>query len=394
MSTSVSDMLIEAKALSVSGDLEGAIRIHCSVIDIDSNNATSWYCLGVLYFETGLLGKSIEAFENSDRIYPNHPPTLANLAYLLEKEDPESASDYANAAMINIEDDEKLESISKHPKSSELEDRVFVEARQIEKKNTQDDDFSALVDFSERTPIDEARELTSTGQHSRAVAIWKGILEDSPNSPEVWRGLGEALQQAGYDDRAKQCMDRAKAIENEKQINELPEKNTDNERSIQSLAKVAEEAISRNLDNSNDGDLEDAIGWYNMGINLLNEGKNDEAISSFDKAIGGSPISAIDLKVKSQNGRGNALYNSGRFPESIVAYHTAIGLDPKSVSGRTLYNMGSSYAAVEMFDDAIKCFSQALERGLDKSDAELCEKQISRCRLLSREQSKRQKRVT
>ena len=100
----------------------------------------------------------------------------------------------------------------------------------------------------------------------------------------------------------------------------------------------------------------------------------------------------IELKVKAQNGRGNALYNSGRYPESVVAYHTAIGMDPNSVSGRTLFNMGSSYAAVEMFDDAIKCFTQALERGLDKQDSELCEKQISRCRLLSREQAKRQSR--
>ena len=140
------------------------------------------------------------------------------------------------------------------------------------------------------------------------------------------------------------------------------------------------------------GSLDDSLGWYNMGINLLNEGKNDEALSSFEKAIGGCPSSEVELRVKAQNGRGNALYNEGRYPESIVAYHTAIGLDPKSVSGRTLFNMGSSYAAVEMFDDAIKCFSQSLERGLDKSEAELCEKQISRCRVLAREQAKRQAR--
>ena len=140
------------------------------------------------------------------------------------------------------------------------------------------------------------------------------------------------------------------------------------------------------------GNLDDSLGWYNMGINLLNEGKHEEALSSFEKAIGGCPSSEVDLRVKAQNGRGNALYNQGRYPESIVAYHTAIGLDAHSVSGRTLFNMGSSYAAVEMFDDAIKCFSQSLERGLDESEAELCEKQISRCRVLAREQAKRQSR--
>tara|TARA_Y100001980_G_C14424774_1_gene214817 strand:- start:384 stop:776 length:393 start_codon:yes stop_codon:yes gene_type:complete len=127
-----------------------------------------------------------------------------------------------------------------------------------------------------------------------------------------------------------------------------------------------------------------------MAINLLNEGKNEEAISTFEKSIGGCPSSEVELKVKAHNGRGNALYNSGRYSESVIAYHTAISLDPQNVSAKTLFNMGSSYAAVEMFNDAIKCFTQSLERGLDKEQSELCEKQISRCRLLSREQSKRQ----
>ena len=161
----------------------------------------------------------------------------------------------------------------------------------------------------------------------------------------------------------------------------------------EALILAVEEVQSAETETDSRGDLDDAVSWYNMGINLLGEGKNDEALSSFEKAIGGCPPSEIELKVKAQNGRGNALYNSGRFSESVVAYHTAIGMDPQSVSGRTLFNMGSSYAAVEMFDDAIKCFTQAIERGLEKQESELCEKQISRCRLLSREQAKRQSRA-
>ena len=164
--------------------------------------------------------------------------------------------------------------------------------------------------------------------------------------------------------------------------------------SAEALLQAAQDYQTIDHDLPDRGDLEESLGWYNMGINLMSEGKNDEAISSFEKAIGGSPADELDFIVKAHNGRGNALYNSGRFPESIVAYHTAISIDPNSVSGRTLFNMGSSYAAVEMFDDAVKCFSQALERGLDKDEVELCEKHISRCRMLSREQAKRQSRIS
>ena len=109
MGTSITQMLNDAEALCSNGDFEDAISKYRSVIDIDPENATSWYCLGVLYHRIGSNAKSVEAFEKSDRIYPNHPPTLANLAYLLEKKDPGSASEYANAAMVHIDDDEKLQ---------------------------------------------------------------------------------------------------------------------------------------------------------------------------------------------------------------------------------------------------------------------------------------------
>ena len=164
-------------------------------------------------------------------------------------------------------------------------------------------------------------------------------------------------------------MKRADQIESDSIVEPELEISTDNQDVVDDdeLLLIAADEVRSIPVVEERGSLDDSLGWYNMGINLLNEGKNDEALSSFEKAIGGCPSSEVELRVKAQNGRGNALYNEGRYPESIIAYHTAIGLDPKSVSGRTLFNMGSSYAAVEMFDDAIKCFSQSLERGLDES---------------------------
>jgi tetratricopeptide (TPR) repeat protein len=389
MGTSLVETLMEADALSKSGNDSEAIESYLSAIRINSDHATAWYCLGVLYARIGLTEKSVEAFEQSDKIFPNHPPTLANLAYLLSDLNPKDASEYARSAMVSISDNEKLSSIAEYSEPADKPEKIFVEARQVEEDSPPiNQDFTLEENIGR---FDEARSLTSTGDHSRAVSIWKALLEDSPNSSEVWRGLGEALRAAGYDDRANQCLKRAASIESETLENTIGVDDSDDD-STDALILAVEEVRSNAPEVSERGDLDEAVGWYNMGINLLSEGKNNEAISSFEKAIGGCPPTEIELKVKAQNGRGNALYNSGRYPESIVAYHTAIGIDPNSVSGRTLFNMGSSYAAVEMFDDAIKCFTQSLERGLDKQDSELCEKQISRCRLLSREQAKRQSR--
>ena len=381
--------------LTKSGDYSTAILTYLDALRMDENNATAWFCLGVLYSKTGSSKDAVEAFEKCDEKYPDHPPTLANLAYLLEESEPERASNFAKRALPHLEQDEKLNNIASISKPEETQELVFIESQPInEDPADQILDMGISPDSVESSRQEEARALSSSGDHSTAVSIWKDLLEQTPDSPEVWRGLGEALSSAGYEDRAVQCMKRADQIESDTNEQSEPEISTgihDDVDDDELLLIAADEVRSAPVVEER-GSLDDSLGWYNMGINLLNEGKNDEALSSFEKAIGGCPSSEVELRVKAQNGRGNALYNEGRYPESIVAYHTAIGLDPKSVSGRTLFNMGSSYAAVEMFDDAIKCFSQSLERGLDESEAELCEKQISRCRVLAREQAKRQAR--
>ena len=381
--------------LTNSGDYSTAILTYLDALRMDENNATAWFCLGVLYSKTGSSKDAVEAFEKCDEKYPDHPPTLANLAYLLEESEPERASNFAKRALPHLEQDEKLNNIASISKPEETQELVFIESQPInEDPADQILDMGNSPDSVESSIQEEARALSSSGDHSTAVSIWKDLLEQTPDSPEVWRGLGEALSSAGYEDRAVQCMKRADQIESDTNEQSEPEISTgihDDVDDDELLLIAADEVRSAPVVEER-GSLDDSLGWYNMGINLLNEGKNDEALSSFEKAIGGCPSSEVELRVKAQNGRGNALYNEGRYPESIVAYHTAIGLDPKAVSGRTLFNMGSSYAAVEMFDDAIKCFSQSLERGLDESEAELCEKQISRCRVLAREQAKRQAR--
>lgn len=390
MGTSLEESIDLASKLAKSGDDSEAIKSYLAALDIDSENATAWYCLGVLYARNNSLDKAIESFEKSDSIVPNHPATVANLAYLLAESDPSAASEYAKSAILTISNDATLTSLAEYNEKPE-ERKIFVEARQIEDIEPQNQSPNEILNQDSANSFEEARSLTKSGDHTGAVAIWKGLLEDSSDSPEVWRGLGEALLSAGYDERANQCFKRADGIESSTRP-EIPVVESPEDDPAEALLLAVDDLQSEEGEPVSRGDLDEAVSWYNMGINLLGEGKNDEALSTFEKAIGACPQSEIEMKVKAQNGRGNALYNSERYSESVVAYHTAIGMDPHSVSGRTLFNMGSSYAAVEMFNDAIKCFNQALERGLEKQESELCQKQISRCRILSREQAKRQSR--
>ena len=160
----------DAANLARSGNDSEAIDSYLSVLEIDSENATAWYCLGVLYARTNNLEKAVRAFEKSDMIMPNHPPTVANLAYLLAESDPLGASKYARSAIVTISDDDTLSSIAEYSEPSEQK-RVFIEARQIDDTDGQNENL-ATYQNSESTPnsYEEARTLTTVGDHSGATS--------------------------------------------------------------------------------------------------------------------------------------------------------------------------------------------------------------------------------
>ncbi len=89
------------------------------------------------------------------------------------------------------------------------------------------------------------------------------------------------------------------------------------------------------------------------------------------------------------NGRGNAFYFLENYPACVESYHQAMLIRPEDVRGKTLYNMGTAYAFVELYDDAIKCFKQAMPRGLEDDQKKMCKEQIKRCNELQKIQKRK-----
>ena len=88
---------------------------------------------------------------------------------------------------------------------------------------------------------------------------------------------------------------------------------------------------------------------------------------SFDRAL---PSFANDdqMVIRILNGRGNAYYFLEDYPACVESYHKAMMIDPSNVRGQTLYNMGTAYAEMERFPDAIKCYEQSMPRGLSEEE--------------------------
>ena len=133
------------------------------------------------------------------------------------------------------------------------------------------------------------------------------------------------------------------------------------------------------------------IAWYNQGVQLIDDGKFDKALSSFDRALP-SFANDDDMLIRILNGKGNAYYYLEQYPKCVEAYHQAMLIRPAEVRGKTLYNMGSAYAEMERYPDAIKCFEQSIPRGLQQDEVARARDQIRRCSILQKERARKARR--
>ena len=422
-STTLNDLIDTAREMLRNGKAADALELVKPRLQTDgSDDPMLWSICGTCLSMVGNEVEAIQAMEYSISIGEDTAKTHYNLAQLLRRNGRKvdamqslanallSDSEHVNSLIalgeMRLEAGNSDEAISIwnralgfDPENS-ISERIF----ELESKNNIEDveeEPEAQEDEQEDEPyevqvsiedtmanrISIARELSESGDHVSAVNAWKILLEEDRQSSDIWNGMADALSAAGHVDRAFQCSQRAKAIEeaiaNDEEI-EIEEGAID-------LITAGEEAKERldNIEPTENEDVNISIEWYNRGVGLLGEGQPIEALNCFEKAIGSAPREELSLRVKSQGGRGHALYQLGRYGDSIRSYHTAISMDPSGVTARMLYNMGSSYAALELFEDAIKCFTQSMQRGLDDEDNELCRKQISRCKILAKEQSRR-----
>lgn len=398
----IGGMLNEADKFADEEKYVEAAEIYSKITNSDNNYAAAWYGLGISKAKLGNLDGAIRAFEQAHRINPDYGATNANLAFLLEKIDPERAANFARMAMESIGEKVELLRIANLMENIEIslfdyshkyveeeqEEIIILPSKTISETIQEEEIEDEELDFvnSKTARSSRANKMTEKGDHAAAVNEWKELLKKDSSDISSWKGLADALSKAGYIERANQCLQRVEELtEIEKESREIDE-NEEMENLI-SAAKEVKEKVEL-VEENNSRDVNESIEWYNKGLVLLSENNPSESLNCFDKALQGSPEEEIELRVRAHNGKGHALYQLDKFADSIQEYHSAILLDPASVTGRTLYNMGSSYASIELYADAVKCFEQAKNRGMGKEDQRLCQTQISRCKLLIKEQKK------
>jgi tetratricopeptide (TPR) repeat protein len=266
------------------------------------------------------------------------------------------------------------------------------------------------------------------------------LIQLQKTNPILWRGLSKSLRAAGDMETSERCRIKADSLE---QVNnevepqpseekpqqditeqvqnrlssktiDIEEQNSANELLLTPIERAAEvvvepeanpqvdlakaaldvqqnSLVSEEFKNPISNSIANQdISWYNQGVALIEAGKYSEALSCFDRAL---PSFANDdeMVIRILNGRGNAFYFLENYPACVESYHQAMLIRPEDVRGKTLYNMGTAYAEMERYQDSIKCFEQAIPRGLNKEEVKRTKEQIRRCNILLKEQIKKQK---
>jgi len=108
-----------------------------------------------------------------------------------------------------------------------------------------------------------------------------------------------------------------------------------------------------------------ALAWYNRGLCLVFLGRNDEALTSLDKAL-----LTTDLQNPDKNSekylagqvwfnRGAVLDNLGRYEESIASYDEALAIDMRDAAAWN--NRGNSLVELGRYDEALASIDTALK---------------------------------
>ena len=420
---------------------------------LDEEVPSGWYNLGTLYARNDQNDKAIEAFENTIELDKRHLKARLKLVDYAKSSGNIGDVLSHGMAFLEVQDDAVLRSeIIEHLLTcAEQEVAVLENITGIPPTMPEAPQLAQYaLDFLTPGPSDHrARAMTLKGDNIEAVKIWKELIQTDKENPSLWKGLARSLEAAGDLETAQRCHAKANEIESGVQSQptqvapEAPQQSfeeephsqtpvepvqhefitpiqepvvTEEEKSMANelllspvqprvqqtreeprvevdLAKAALDAtaIMASSSQTSVGSSSVAnqdISWYNQGVQLIEDGKFREALSCFDRAL---PSFANDneMVIRILNGRGNAYYFMEEYPACVESYHKAMMIDPSNVRGQTLYNMGTAYAEMERFADAIKCYEQAMPRGLSPEESTRAKEQIRRCTILEKERKKK-----
>lgn len=230
--------------------------------------------------------------------------------------------------------------------------------------------------------ISQAKKATKQGNTAVAIELYNAVLLHQPNHPVAKKGLRKLQNGLPKDqfvkvDTANPSQDQINALVNLYHSGQMAEA----EQACRELLQTYQQSlVVINILGAvllGQGKLQDAIESYdkaiqikpdfaeaysNRGIALKEIGQLDEAVESYDKAIQIKPDFA-----DAYSNRGNALKELGRLDEAVTSCDKAIQIKPDFADAYG--NRGNALQAQGLLDEAVVSYDKAIQINPDDAKA-------------------------
>lgn len=432
-----------------------AIAAMTHAQNLEPSHASGWFNLGSIHQRSGNTSEALDAYKRAVEADPGYLKAAEKMTLLAKEHGLIERYLEAARTVLSIDSnhEERAELITMLLQLAQGEGQVLDQVAGLPPTLPAGPEMAteALNLLGDEPSPQRALGLSLSLQHGDAVLMWKSLIQQDQQNPDHWIGLARSLEQAGDLETAQKCHAKAAAMSGNDTSQPLPavestpqadapapslqrnddlllapapttaqepvaspQSNVDTNLLLTpveaqpaqpvvqeanpevDLAKAALDATQAVSVNTPQRTTSNAISnqdvaWFNQGVQLIDDKKYREALSCFDKAL---PAFAGDdaMIIRILNNRGNAYYFLEEYPKCVESYHQAMLIRPTEVRGETLYNMGTAYAEMERYNDAIKCFEQAIPRGLNDEAKRRAKDQIRRCNILQKAVDKKRKR--
>jgi len=189
--------------------------------------------------------------------------------------------------------------------------------------------------------------LVDRGGTAEAIRLYERSVQINPKFVFGWFNLGNALQKVGRTSEAEAAWQKVTELEPKMAPawNNLAGRALDRG-DLEAAATLAEKAVAAG------GGGQAAL---TLGRILDAQGKTEEAVAAYRKAVAGEAVSSVAL-----NNLGSVLERTGRLDEAAAAFRRALRIEPNAPV--LLYNLGVVLERMRANDDALTAF-KAAEQG-------------------------------
>ena len=235
------------------------------------------------------------------------------------------------------------------------------------------------------TYVTLANAYNRKGIHKAAITACKKAMEIDPNLANAHYNLGFAYREEGNDELAKQEFALYdELLKQEGEYIEIPEKPTSEE---------IDKYITLGDNYFKEGKFDEAIIEYKKALeieprdDILNKlgqahqqkrlaGKPEEQPAKIDTFTSKKTLDEMpglereqDLSIEELYDRGISYYDKGMIDKAIEEFKEVLELDPDDIE--THYHLGNAYADKEIFDEAISIYKKVIEKNPEFIDAYL-----------------------